>query len=89
LWEAVSAAGFYLREWNRRPRDFVRSASESCQLQPLDRDQPIEFLPGVHESVVSLKVEGKKKDDDHAIVWTLDGTAIGPDKKRDPKCKNK
>jgi len=55
---------------------------------PEDRQQPTTFLPGVHERVVSIVVEGKKKDPSRTIAWTIDDRMVSAPTHGVPKCKN-
>lgn len=57
--------------------------------EPYDRGQPTKFEPGSHESVVSIVIDGKKKDPTRTIAWTLDGVTVSAPSETAPKCKGK
>jgi len=54
---------------------------------PKNRGQPVVFLPGTHEGVVTVAVEGKKNDPQRTIAWTLDGITVSAPLDGAPRCK--
>lgn len=57
--------------------------------EPQDRGQPTKYLPGLHEGVVTVEVEGKRSDPQRTIGWTLDGTTVSAPLETAPRCKGK
>ncbi|HEY0156562.1 MAG TPA: hypothetical protein VGF28_04650 [Thermoanaerobaculia bacterium] len=75
---------------NDNPFDVpIVGASNVFSPGPEDRGQPTKFLPGLHENVITIVVEGKKNDPARTITWTLDGRSASAPSATAPRCKGK
>jgi len=54
---------------------------------PENRGQPVVFVPGTHEGVVTVTIEGKMKDPLRTIAWTLDEITVSAPANGAPRCK--
>jgi hypothetical protein len=75
---------------NDNPFDVpIAGASNAFLPGPEDRGQPMRFLPGLHENVVTIAVDGKKNDPARTITWSLDGNSASAPSATAPRCKGK
>jgi hypothetical protein len=74
---------------NRNPVTLTAGEKNRFYPAPDYRGQPTTFLPGRHEDAVTVVIDGKKKDGNRTVLWTLDRTSISAPTDHDPKCKKK